>query len=105
MKKEELSFIEGSVLEDFLKFLEAHNIARKVGGYALCSRGTKRSYIIVDKETYYKYTFKPKVNYIRLPLNTNTMNEDIYIGDIEIKVPLYSGSIDLKEFMKEDNIE
>lgn len=55
MKKEELNFIEWSVLEDFWKFLEAHKIAKEVGGYVLSSRGTKKFYTIVDKKTYDKH--------------------------------------------------
>ena len=111
MKKEELNFIEWSVLEDFWKFLEAHKIAKEVGGYVLSSRGTKKFYTIVDKKTYDKvwekygkqYTFKPKYkDYIMVPLD---YNQDIYIGDIKIKIPLYSGTIDLKEFMKENKDE
>ena len=52
MKKEELDLYTSSILQDFWKFLEAHKIAKEVGGYVLSSRGTKKFYTIVDKETY-----------------------------------------------------
>ena len=37
-------------------------------------------------------------NYKRL--NMDNIDEPIYIGDIEINIPVYSGEIDLSEYFK-----
>ena len=106
-----MNYTEWLAWRNFKEFLIACKIARETGKYVLPSRGTKTFYTLVDKKTYDKawekygrrYTFKHKFNdYIVVPLDYKNINQDIYIGDLEIKVPLYSGTINLKEFMKED---